>query len=422
MKKLEMDMTTGPIFKKIARFSIPLMLMNILQLLFNAADVFVVGIFVDDVAVAAVGTNGALINLIINLFIGLSVGANVVARYLGENNREKVRKNIGLSIFVALISGIILLFVGFFCARTFLEWMGCDPKVIVLATKYLKIYFLGMPIIILYNFCASILRAAGDTVRPLIFLTIGGVVNVGLNIFFVVVLHKDVEGVAIATVVSQGIAAVLSIIVLLKNEGDVKLELKYIRFYPKDFIELVKVGLPSGIQSCMFSISNVLIQSSINSLGDKAMSGYAYEMQIANIVYTAMNAIALACMSFVGQNFGSKNVERIKKIIIQSSLFVTIVGVSLGVLVTFLAVPFLRLITSDEEVLAYTQEILYFVALPYFLCGVMDVVAYAMRSLGKSFTTMIICIFGACIFRIIWIYLSVLSALYENGTSSFFLS
>ncbi|MBQ0099466.1 MAG: MATE family efflux transporter, partial [Firmicutes bacterium] len=406
MKKLEMDMTTGTIFNKIVRFSIPLMLMNILQLLFNAADIFVLGIFVNDNAVAAVGANSALINLIINLFIGLSVGSNVVvAMFLGENNKQKIRENVGLSIFIALVSGIILLFIGFFCARTFLTWMGCDEVVLDMAVKYLKIYFLGMPVIMLYNFCASILRAAGDTVRPLIYLSIGGVINVILNIFFVLVLKKDVEGVAIATVVSQGIAAVLCLITLSKNNGVVKLEFKYIRFKFSAFLLLVKIGVPSGIQSCLFSLSNVIIQSSVNSLGAKAMSGYSYEMQIANIVYVAMNAIALACMSFVGQNYGAKDIKRIKKIIIESIIFVSIVGIVFGVTATFLGPLFLSLITDDKEVILYCKQILYFVSLPYFLCGIMDVVAYAMRSLGKSFTTMIICIFGACILRIIWIQL-----------------
>ncbi len=406
MKKLEMDMTTGTIFNKLVRFSVPLMLMNILQLLFNAADIFVLGIFVNDNAVAAVGANSALINLIINLFIGLSVGSNViVAMYLGGNNRQKVRENVGLSVFIAVVSGVILLFVGYFCARTFLIWMGCDEAVLDMAVKYLKIYFLGMPIIMVYNFCASILRAAGDTVRPLIYLSIGGVINVALNIFFVLVLDKDVEGVAIATVVSQGVAAVLCLITLFKNKGDVKLEIKNIRFKLNEFILLVKIGVPSGIQSCLFALSNVIIQSSVNSLGAKAMSGYSYEMQIANIVYVAMNSIALACMSFVGQNYGARNLKRIKRIILESIIFVSFVGIVFGVAITFVGPLLLTIITDDKDVILYCKQILYFVALPYFLCGIMDVLSYSMRSLGKSFITMVICIFGVCVLRIIWIKL-----------------
>ncbi|MCQ2387806.1 MAG: MATE family efflux transporter [Clostridia bacterium] len=403
-KAIGMDLTKGPIFAKIVKFSIPLILANILQLLFNAADIFVLGIFVSEDAVAAAGSNGALINLIINLFIGLSVGSNVmVGRNLGKNDTEAVRRYIGMSMLIGVVAGVGLLFIGFFGARTFLTWMDCDEKIIDMAVKYVKIYFLGMPIILLYNFCASILRAAGDSKRPLIYMAIGGVVNVGLNIFFVTVCGMDVEGVAIATVVSNGIASALTIIALIRSKGPVKLLFKYIRFYPKEFVELTKVGLPSGLQSCMFSISNVLIQSSVNSFGSSAMAGYSYEQQLSGFVYTAMNAIALACMSFVSQNLGAKEFKRIKDGIIQSSLFATAIGVVMGVSMYFLATPILHGLGASEEVIDYELQIMRWVALPYFMCGVMDTVAYAMRSFGKSFTTMIICLFWACIFRIVWI-------------------
>lgn len=325
-KNFEMNMSEGKILGKLIIYSIPLICTNVLQLLFNAADVAVLGMFVSDDAVAAVGATGALINLIIGLFVGLSVGANVlVARFAGEQNMDSSHKTVSTSVIVSLIAGLFLAFIGYFFAETFLEWTNCDPEVIGMATKYLKIYFIGMPIMLLYNFCASILRAVGDTLRPLIFLVIGGLVNVGLNIFFVAVLKKDVEGVAIATVASQAISAVLSIIVLLKGNGYARLDMKKFRVYFPELKEMTKIGFPAGLQGCVFSISNVLIQATINTFSKSYMTANTVASQFDGFIYNAMNAVSLATLAFVKpesrREENRKNPRRRKRIVRDSNRF-----------------------------------------------------------------------------------------------------
>lgn len=402
----EMDLTTGSIFKKLIIFALPLIATNILQLLFNVADVAVLGIFVEegDNAVAAVGATGALINLIIGLFVGLSVGANVlVARFVGSNDKERAEKVVGMSMILSVIMGAVLAIVGFFCARIFLGWMGCDENVIDMAAKYMQIYFIGMPIILLYNFCAAILRAVGDTLRPLIFLVIGGVVNVGLNIFFILVLHKDVEGVAIATIASQTISAVLAIICLLKSDGYSHLSVRKIRFFKAELLDMIKIGLPSGVQGCVFSLSNVVIQSTINSFKQQAMTGNTIAAQFDGFIYNAMFGLALACMSFVSQNLGAKNIDRIRKTVKIALLDVFVIGVVVGGIILLLARPVGSIISDDPVVLDYTWRRMLITSTTYFLCGLMDVMSNTMRGLGKTTTAMTISISGSCLFRILWI-------------------
>lgn len=403
-KNFEMNMCEGKIFGKLVVYALPLVLTNVLQLLFNAADVAVLGIFVSDDAVAAVGATGALINLIIGLFVGLSVGANVlVARFSGEQNVDSAHKTVGTSVIVSLITGVILAFIGYFFAETFLEWTKCDPDVLDMATKYLKIYFIGMPIMMLYNFCASILRAVGDTMRPLIFLIIGGVVNIGLNIFFILVLDKTVEGVAIATVVSQGISAVLSVIVLLKGKGYAKLDLKKFRIYMPELKEMVRIGLPAGLQGCVFSISNVLIQSTINTFSKTYMTANTVASQFDGFIYNAMNAVALSCLAFVSQNYGARKFDRIRTVVRQSVLLVTVIGLVIGGGVILFSAQLCGLITDDPEIIRIAQNRLYILASTYFTCGIMDVLSNFMRGLGKSTTAMIVSLSGSCLFRIIWL-------------------
>lgn len=403
-KNFEMNMCEGKIFGKLVVYALPLVLTNVLQLLFNAADVAVLGIFVSDDAVAAVGATGALINLIIGLFVGLSVGANVlVARFSGEQNVDSAHKTVGTSVIVSLITGVILAFIGYFFAETFLEWTKCDPDVLDMATKYLKIYFIGMPIMMLYNFCASILRAVGDTMRPLIFLIIGGVVNIGLNIFFILVLDKTVEGVAIATVVSQGISAVLSIIVLLKGKGYAKLDMKKFKIYMPELKEMIRIGLPAGLQGCVFSISNVLIQSTINTFSKTYMTANTVASQFDGFIYNAMNAVALSCLAFVSQNYGAKKFDRIRTVVRQSVLLVTVIGLVIGGGVILFSAQLCGLITDDPEIIRIAQNRLYILASTYFTCGIMDVLSNFMRGLGKSTTAMIVSLSGSCLFRIIWL-------------------
>ncbi len=404
MQSRKLNLCEGPLFKKILWYALPLICTNILQLLFSAADIAVLAIFVGDDAVAAVGANGALINLIVGLFIGLSVGANVlVARSIGKQDEQTSQRVVGSAVLIAFCLGIGLTFVGFFGARTFLVWMKCDPDILDAATTYLRIYFLGTPIMMLYNFSASILRASGDTVRPLIFLTLGGVVNVGLNILFILVFHMTVEGVAIATIASWAISAALSLSLLFRQKGYIHLEWKNLRFFPKELWEMVTIGIPSGIQSSIFALSNVLIQSSINSFGKAAMSGNTIAHQFDGFIMQATSAIALSAVTFVSQNLGAERFDRIRKTAIYCLLLSGGIGLFGGLLETVFAEPLASLMSEDPEVISYAVLRLRQMASFYFICGMMDTMSNVLRGLGKSSLAMFISIFGTCVLRVLWL-------------------
>lgn len=409
-KNYEMNMSEGSLLKKIILYALPLLATNILQLLFNAADIAVLGNFIYDEslaedAIAAVSSTGALINLIVGLFVGLSVGANVlIARYAGKGDEESAKKVVGMSMLISVLLGAVLLVIGYFCSPYFLDWMGSPDNVIDMAAKYMRIFFIGMPIMMLYNFSASILRAVGDTMRPLIYLVIGGVVNVGLNVLFVLVLKKDVEGVAIATVTSQGISAVLCVITLIKSKGYCHLSLKYIRFYKRELIDMIKIGLPAGLQGCVFSISNVLIQSTINSFGSTVMAGNGLASQLEGFVYNACYSVSLTALAFVSQNYGAKKPDRIKLVVKESLAVVAVLGIVLGGLVLLFAEPLCNIFNRDgAAAIEVAKERLYFVASAYWICGMMDVMSNTMRGLGKSTTAMIVSLSGSCAFRILWL-------------------
>ena len=389
-KSYEMDMCSGPLLSKILVFSIPLMLSGILQLLFNAADIIVVGRFTGSEALAAVGSTSALINLIINLFIGISVGANVVvARFYGARDVDGVHEAVHTSILTAIIGGIILIFVGVLLAKPLLELMGTPEDVIDLSVLYMRIYFVGMPAFMLYNFGAAILRAIGDTKRPLYFLTLSGVVNVVLNLFFVIVFKMGVAGVALATIISQAISAVLIVLCLIKMEGPCHLDLKHLQFHGKTLAAMLRIGLPAGLQGAVFSISNVLIQSSVNSFGSLVMAGNTAASNIEGFVYTAMNAVYQTSLSFTSQNMGAKQFKRVDKILMECLLVVAVVGLVLGNGAYFLGNQLIRLS---------------FVSATYFLCGLMDVMVGSIRGLGYSIMPMLVSLTGACLFRVIWIF------------------
>ena len=403
-KKVEKDLTQGPLLKQIILYSIPLVLTNVLLHVFKTADIAVLGIFVGDNAVAAVGSTTSLISLLTMLFIGISVGVNVmVSKYIGSHDEESVRKVIGMSVPLSLIFGVVIMLIGQFLSRVMLELMGCDANVIDLAEKYLRFYFYGAPLIVIYNFMSAIMRASGDTIRPLIYLIIGGVLNVGLNLFFVLVLKKDVEGVAIATVVSQGVSAILCIMALVKAKGIVKLRARYMKFYKKELVEVLKIGIPSGIQSSLFSISNVMLQSSINSFGEYAMAGSAYAAEVDVYIYACMNSIAVAIMSFISQNYGAGNYERLRKSVIYALIINTVLGLVIGLFVTLLGTPIVQMLTDQVEVINYFNARNIIMSTTYFLCGLMEVLSYSVRGLGKSLSSMIISLIGACVFRILWI-------------------
>ena len=402
--KRELNLTKGPLFKQLLIVALPLVVTNILQLLFNAADVAVISIFRGEESMASVGATTALIHLITNLFVGLGAGASVVlAKFVGQNNMARSRKLVGTSVLLSLILGLIVLVVGVFGAKIFLVWMNCDPILLDKATTYLTIYFLGMPIVMLYNFCAGILRAVGDTFRPMIFLIISGVANVVLNVLFVLVCGMDVEGVAIATVVSQGISAVLCLIVMFKNSGFSKFLLKHFRIYKAELKEILKVGLPSGIQASMFSISNVIIQSTINAFGAIYTAGNTVALQFEGFVGMAGNSVSVANMSLVSQNYGARNKKRIINSIIYASLTAIVVDYIIGIPIVLFANQLCSIMANDLAVIEIAKIRLNIMCLTFAIGALMDTLTYALRSLGKSTTAMVISIFFVCVFRIIWL-------------------
>lgn len=404
-KSYEMDMCSGPILSKVLIYAFPLMLSGILQLLFNAADVIVVGRFAGSQSLAAVGSTSALINLLVNVFIGLSVGVNVlVAQYYGAKKEDDVNETVHTAITISLISGVVLIFIGLVASRPLLELMGTPDDVIDKSTMYMRIYFAGMPVIMLYNFGSAILRAVGDTRRPLYYLSVAGVVNVVLNIFFVTQFNMDVAGVALATVLSQVISAGLVIRCLVQHDGCLKLRIRDLGISTPKLKRIVQVGLPAGMQGAIFSISNVLIQSSVNSFGSIAMAGNTTAQNIEGFIYTAMNAIYQTNLSFTSQNYGGKKYGRINKITMTCIGVVTVVGLVLG-LAAYGAGEFLvGIYSSDPEVIQYGLKRLAIFGTTYFICGIMDTMVGSIRGLGYSILPMCVSLTGACAFRVVWIY------------------
>ncbi len=406
LNKKEMDMCEGPLAGKILRYTLPLALSGILQLCFNAADMIVVGRYSSGEALAAVGSTGALINLIINVFMGLSVGVSVcVAHAWGAKNKESVRQLVHTAMLTSIIAGMIVLLIGFFGCRTFLTWMGTPDNVIDLSTTYMKIYFLGMPACMVYNFGASILRSIGDTKRPLLFLIIAGIVNVLLNMFTVILLHMGVAGVAVATAASQVVSAALVVIFLMRRQDSCRLVLRHLRIYPDKLLSIVRVGLPAGLQGAVFSISNVLIQSSINSFGSVAMEGNTAASNLEGFIYNAMNAFYHSALTFTGQNLGARKPERIPRILLTTIALSMSISLTLSGLMYVFREPLLALYRPGApEVLAYGSLRMSIIVLTYFLCGIMDVFTGSLRGMGASLTPMLISLMGACVTRVIWIY------------------
>ena len=404
-RKSEIDMCNGPLFGKVLIFSLPLMLSGILQLLYNAADVAVVGRFAGSQSLAAVGSTGSLINLMTNLFIGLSVGASVVvARSIGAHNFRKAHDAVHSAIAISLVAGTVTLAIGVSLSKVFLSLMDTPGDVIDLATVYMRIYFAGMPGLMVYNFGASILRAMGDTMRPLWFLTISGLINVLLNLLFVCIFHMDVAGVALATIISQYISAILVVICLLRLDNCCHLNIKEIAFHKTEVAEIIKVGIPAGVQSSLFSISNVLIQSSINSFGSTVMAGNAAASNIEGFTYIAMNSVYQASLTFTSQNVGAKKPERISRVAAVCLLIVTTVGLVLGSLSCIFGETLLKIYSTDAAIIPYGMVRLRYICLPYFLCGVMEVFVGLLRGMNCSTLPMIVSVFGSCVFRVLWVY------------------
>lgn len=403
-RNYEMDMTSGPLLGKILAFSFPLMCTGVLQLLFNAADIIVVGRYAGHTALAAVGSTSSLINLLVNLFVGLSVGANVlIARSYGAGRMEAVHKGVHTAMLTALVGGIALIFVGLAASRPMLSLMGTPDDVIDQAALYLRIYFVGAPSLLVYNFGAAILRAVGDTRRPLYFLTLAGVLNVILNLVFVIVFSMGVAGVALATILSQTLSAWLIVLCLMHNTGAFQLVLQELRIDKEQFQEILRIGVPAGIQGMVFSLSNVVIQSSVNSFGSAVMAGNTAASNIEGFVYTCMNAVSQTSMSFVSQNVGAKRFARVDQVVLRCMLLSAGVGILLGNSAYLLGRWLLGIYTPEPQVITYGLYRMSVVCTTYFLCGWMDCLACSVRGLGSSMLPMIVSILGACVLRIIWV-------------------
>lgn len=405
MKNSNKTMLQGPLFGSIVSYTIPIILTGILQLLFNAADLVVVGRFCGSISVAAVGATGAITNLIVNLFIGLSVGAGVtVAQALGAREEEAVHRTVHTALPAALFSGLVLTVVGILFSETFLIWMGTPEDVLPLSAVYMRIYFAGISFTMVYNFSASILRAAGDTRSPLIYLSVSGVINVVLNVVFVTGFHMNVAGVALATTISQGISAILVVAALMRRTDACKLVLTKLRIYLPQLSKIVRIGLPAGIQSSLFSISNVMIQSSINSFGGVLMSGNAAAGNIEGFLYVTINSFHQTAVNYIGQNVGAQQYSRVKKCLWICLGCVSVVGLGLSLLIYGFGPQLLSIyITDSQEAISYGMIRFAYASLPYFLCGLMDVSTGALRGMGASVTPMIISVLGVCGIRIGWI-------------------
>ncbi len=398
------DLTSGPMLQKIILFSLPLAASSILQLLFNAADVVVVGRFAGSTALAAVGSNGALINLLVNLFVGMSLGANVVAaRCFGAKDDVGVRNTVQTSVTLGLVSGVLLAFVGFFAARGLLELMSCPEDVIDLSTLYLRIYFIGMPMNMLYNFSSALLRSVGDTKRPLYCLAAAGIINVVLNLVFVIGFRLSVAGVALATIISQTVSACLVTWILTREKGTLHLDLRHLGFHKGALLQILRIGLPAGLQSTVFSLSNVVIQSAINSFGSTIVAGNSAASNIEGFVYTAMNSFAQAAVTFTSQNVGARRYDNLDRVMRNCLLCAIVTGLVLGGGAALAGAPLLHFYSTDEAVVAAGLARLHVISATYLLCGTMDVLASCLRGRGYSVLPMVVSLVGSCLLRLVWI-------------------
>lgn len=404
-KKYEIDMCNGTLLDKLISFSLPLMLSGILQLMFNAVDIIVVGNFTGSQALAAVGSTTSLINLFINLFIGISLGANVLAaRHYAAGRDREMSETVHSAMALALISGIVMVFVGLIFSRGALELMDTPDDVIDQSTLYMRIYFVGMPFFMMYNYGASILRAVGDTKRPLLFLVIAGVVNAGLNMFLVIVFHLGVAGVAIATVVSQMISCVLVLMCLYRTDSSYQLRFSKLKLRWVYIKQICQVGIPAGIQSMVINFSNVLLQSSVNSFGSIAMAGYTAANNIFGFLFASIDAVTQACMSFTSQNYGVGKYKRMTKVLLECIGLSVAVALALGCSAYIFGNKILWIYTDDAAVVKAGVEVLRYSTVTYFLCGLMNVFPGALRGMGFSAVPMILSVIGTVGTRILWIY------------------
>lgn len=398
-----MNLTEGKIFKTLFMYSVPLILTNVVQLLFHAADVAVLGIMVDDNAVAAVGACGPIISLMVSLFASFATGANIlISKYVGARNEEKGRKATGTAIIIGFLSGLIMMAIALIWARDILVLMKCQSEVLDTAVIYMRIYFLGMPIIMLYNFVAAILRSVGDSLRPMIYMLVAGIVNIGLNIFFIAVCKMTVVGVALATLISNLVSLILALIAMFRNKGYCKIEIKNLRIFKSEFKEIIKIGVPACLCSLSFYVANLFMSAGVNSISSDAMTARAIAGQFDGIVYNVGMSIAIACMSMVGQCYGAGLLDRIKRTIVTSAIYATVASLSLGTIVVIFSEPLLDIMTDSASVIAIGREQLIVVCFTHFITSIMEVLSFSLRALKRPNTTMVvgfICGFGI---RTLW--------------------
>ncbi|MBR5618533.1 MAG: MATE family efflux transporter [Clostridia bacterium] len=401
----DVEICTGPLLLNIFRFAVPIMLSGLLQTLFNSVDAAVVGRFGSATALASVGSTASLTHLLVNMFLGLSVGAGVaVAQGIGAEDRERVRRTIGTCVSLSLLSGVLVAAIGVVFAPTFLRLMGSPAEILGGASTYMRIYFAGMPAIMLFNFGSSVLRSMGDTRRPLYFLFFAGILNMALNLLFVVPLHMDVAGVALSTVISQCIAAFLVAMCLVRLPHDVRLERGRMRMDAQCLWKILRIGLPAGLQSCLFSFSNVIIQSSVNSLGATAVSANAAATNLDNFVYIAMNGVTQSATTFVGQNYGARDMQRVRRAAADVTVATLVVGCAAGVLEALFGRTLLRLFTTDAAVIAVGMQRLEITATTYYLCGLSEALSGSLRGTGRSLLPMCVTLLGVGGLRILWVY------------------
>ena len=405
MKSRSMDLTNGPVVSGIIRYTIPIVLSSALQLLFNAADLMVVGQFCGSLSVGAISSTGAMTNLIINLFVGLSVGAGVcVAHAIGSHKEEEVSRTIHTAIPLSLLCGLVLTVIGILATHPLLVLMGTPQDVLPLSETYMIIYFAGVSFTLLYNFGSAILRAAGDTRSALIYLTLAGILNIILNLLFVIVFHMNVAGVGLATVISQALSAILVLREIMRRPDACRYIPRKSHIYAAPLKKMITIGLPAGIQGCLFSISNVVIQSSVNSFGSTMVAGCGAASNIEGFIWTTMTGVGQAAVNYTGQNLGAQKFDRIQKVYRSCLCIVTLLGLVMGVSAYVFSEPLLSIyITDSPEAIAAGQVRMLWICLPYFLGGIMDTLTGCLRGLGKSLLPMLVTILGVCVLRVVWV-------------------
>ena len=416
MRKREVNMLEGSIIKGLLSISVPIMIMNVLQSLFNIIDMTVLKSYdTSGVGVGAVGVCGTLITLITGLVIGISAGANVViARFIGEGNREKAERAVGTSMAIALTGGAILMVLGVSFAEVFLGWNNCPLELLPKAAVYFRLYFVGAPLLLIYNFCAAVLRAAGDSGRPMIFVIVGGVVKVLCNFLFVGVFEMSVEGVALATIVSWIVIAGLGVLALLRNKGMIHLNYKTIRFYKHETRSVLRIGVPAGLQQGLYSLANVVISAAVNSFGPDATTGISIANNFDSILYQISTAPALAVMPYVSQNIGAGNIKRASKSVGRGILITVTLGATFGALSAIFSGQLSSIMSDSPAVIAYSQQKMVIISSTYFICGINEIMGSSLRGMGRPNIATISTLIFMCALRFLWVY--VIFPLYPNLT------